>query len=174
MRLQGKIETWNDERGFGFVVQNSTGKRAFVHISALADRRRRPAVGALVTYELVNDKRGPKAVQVRYVGRKVNRERRPGFEAGPIAAGLVALLVVGYVVQVWKSHPNSTVGASVHKIVFARDALRKHPEFSCGSGKTHCSHMSSCAEAYFHQEQCGATEMDGDDDGIPCERQWCQ
>ena len=48
MRLQGKIESWNDERGFGFVVQNSTGEKAFVHITAMADRRR-PDIGALVT-----------------------------------------------------------------------------------------------------------------------------
>jgi cold shock CspA family protein len=50
-------------RCFGFVVQNSTGTKAFVHISALADRGRRPVVGALVTYEVGNDERGrPRAI----------------------------------------------------------------------------------------------------------------
>lgn len=47
------------------------------------------------------------------------------------------------------------------------------PSFQCETGKTHCSHMSSCAEATFYIQHCPNTQMDGDDDGIPCERQWC-
>ncbi|MCB2382479.1 excalibur calcium-binding domain-containing protein [Shewanella sp. SR1] len=47
------------------------------------------------------------------------------------------------------------------------------PRFQCEAGKTHCSHMSSCAEATFYIQHCPNTQMDGDDDGIPCERQWC-
>jgi len=174
MRFQGKIESWNDERGFGFVVQNASGKKAFVHISALTDRRRRPVVGALVTYEVVDDKHGPKAVDVRYVGRNEKRERNAGPAMASIALGVIAVLAAGIVGYVRSSHPNSTIQASVHKVGSARDALRRHPEFQCQPKKTYCSQMSSCAEAYFHQEQCGGTEMDGDGDGIPCEQQWCQ
>ncbi|MEM6249611.1 excalibur calcium-binding domain-containing protein [Shewanella vaxholmensis] len=47
------------------------------------------------------------------------------------------------------------------------------PSFQCEAGKTHCSHMSSCAEATFYIQHCPNTQMDGDGDGIPCERQWC-
>lgn len=47
------------------------------------------------------------------------------------------------------------------------------PSFQCEAGKTHCSHMSSCAEATFYIQHCPNTQMDGDNDGIPCERQWC-
>ena len=47
------------------------------------------------------------------------------------------------------------------------------PRFQCEAGKTHCSHMSSCAEATFYIQHCPNTQMDGDNDGIPCERQWC-
>ena len=47
------------------------------------------------------------------------------------------------------------------------------PRFQCEAGKTHCSHMSSCAEATFYIQHCPNTQMDGDGDGIPCERQWC-
>ena len=47
------------------------------------------------------------------------------------------------------------------------------PKFQCEAGKTHCSHMSSCAEATFYIQHCPNTQMDGDGDGIPCERQWC-
>jgi len=175
MRLQGRIESWNDQRGFGFVVQNATGRKAFVHISALADRSKRPVVGALVTYEEGKDERGrSRAVEVRFVGRTVARDRRPVAALGSILFGVFAVAAIATVAYVRMTHSNSTVAASVHKLVSARDSLRNHPEFQCEPKKTHCSEMSSCAEAYFHLERCGPTEMDGDSDGIPCEQQWCQ
>ncbi|MGI2185632.1 excalibur calcium-binding domain-containing protein [Shewanella oncorhynchi] len=55
----------------------------------------------------------------------------------------------------------------------ARTQATATPRFQCEAGKTHCSHMSSCAEATFYIQNCPNTQMDGDDDGIPCERQWC-
>lgn len=46
------------------------------------------------------------------------------------------------------------------------------PAFAC-DGRTHCSQMRSCEEATFFLQHCPGTEMDGDNDGLPCERQWC-
>lgn len=40
-------------------------------------------------------------------------------------------------------------------------------------GRTHCSQMTSCEEATFFLRNCPGTKMDGDNDGIPCERQLC-
>jgi excalibur calcium-binding domain-containing protein len=44
--------------------------------------------------------------------------------------------------------------------------------FSC-DGRTHCSQMKSCAEASYFIKNCPNTQMDGDNDGQPCESQWC-
>lgn len=41
--------------------------------------------------------------------------------------------------------------------------------FTCGTKRT-CGQMTSCAEARFHFEQCGLSRLDGDRDGVPCER----
>lgn len=41
--------------------------------------------------------------------------------------------------------------------------------FTC-SGKRYCREMTSCAEARFYLEQCGLSRLDGDGDGIPCEK----
>ena len=41
-------------------------------------------------------------------------------------------------------------------------------------GRTHCSQMTSCAEANFFLNNCPGTKMDGNNDGIPCEKQWCK
>ena len=41
------------------------------------------------------------------------------------------------------------------------------------SGKIYCSEMTSCAEATFYLRNCPGTKMDGNNDGVPCEKQWC-
>ena len=41
-------------------------------------------------------------------------------------------------------------------------------------GRTRCSQMTSCAEATYFIEHCPNTEMDGNQDGVPCEKQWCR
>ncbi len=51
--------------------------------------------------------------------------------------------------------------------------IASQPQFRCESGKTHCSQMRSCAEAKYYLKNCPGTKMDGDHDGIPCERQHC-
>jgi Excalibur calcium-binding domain len=45
--------------------------------------------------------------------------------------------------------------------------------FRC-DGRTHCSQMTSCAEATYFLKNCPDTKMDGNNDGVPCETQWCK
>ncbi len=47
------------------------------------------------------------------------------------------------------------------------------PTFTC-DGRTHCSQMTSCAEATYFLKNCPGVKMDGDNDGVPCEQQWCR
>ena len=66
MRHKGKITNWNAERGFGFVTPAGGGERVFLHITAISDRRRPPAEGDMVTYNLAFDeKKRPRAASVR-------------------------------------------------------------------------------------------------------------
>lgn len=44
--------------------------------------------------------------------------------------------------------------------------------FQC-DGRTHCSQMTSCDEAMYFLRNCPGVEMDGNSNGVPCERQWC-
>lgn len=41
--------------------------------------------------------------------------------------------------------------------------------FACGT-KRYCRDMTSCEEARFYLTQCGLTSLDGDHDGVPCEK----
>ena len=46
------------------------------------------------------------------------------------------------------------------------------PRFRC-DGREYCSQMTSCEEATFFLEHCPGVKMDGEGDGVPCEKQWC-
>jgi hypothetical protein len=41
--------------------------------------------------------------------------------------------------------------------------------FTCGT-KRYCREMASCKEAYYYIRQCGLGRLDGDKDGVPCEK----
>jgi hypothetical protein len=41
-------------------------------------------------------------------------------------------------------------------------------------GRTYCSQMTSCEEATYFLRNCPGVKMDGNNDGIPCEQQWCR
>ncbi|MFA9500632.1 excalibur calcium-binding domain-containing protein [Mannheimia sp. E30BD] len=47
-------------------------------------------------------------------------------------------------------------------------AVYAKEKFQC-EGKRTCSQMDSCEEARFYLTQCGVSNLDRDNDGIPCE-----
>jgi hypothetical protein len=49
---------------------------------------------------------------------------------------------------------------------------KQSTSYKC-DGRIYCSQMTSCAEAKFFLKNCPGVKMDGDNDGIPCEKQWC-
>ncbi|WP_353506390.1 excalibur calcium-binding domain-containing protein [Variovorax sp. J31P207] len=44
--------------------------------------------------------------------------------------------------------------------------------FRC-DGRKYCSQMTSCTEAKFYLKNCPGTQMDGNQDDVPCGQQWC-
>ena len=67
------------------------------------------------------------------------------------------------------------VTADATQIAETSSARQEHNQptsFKC-DGRVYCSQMTSCAEAKFFLANCPGVKMDGDNDGIPCERQWC-
>jgi uncharacterized membrane protein YsdA (DUF1294 family)/cold shock CspA family protein len=80
MRTKGKIASWNDDKGFGFIEPLGGGKRVFIHIKSFARRNRRPAINQVVTYALSTDKQGrPCAVNATLPGDRLTRKgSKPG------------------------------------------------------------------------------------------------
>ena len=99
MRYQGRLADWNDDKGFGFVVPNGGGDRAFVHIKGFARASRRPLDGDLITYTVTRDARGRlQANAIRFIGETphVDDRAKPGW-FGPAFALLFTATLAGTV-----------------------------------------------------------------------------
>ncbi|WP_265947676.1 DUF1294 domain-containing protein [Dechloromonas sp. A34] len=97
MRHQGKITTWKDDQGFGFITPNLGGPEIFAHIRSFAKRQRRPEAGQIVTYEQVRDARGRlQATQIDFVGspQKMRAAKANGSSRLPLAIAGIFLAFV--------------------------------------------------------------------------------
>ena len=59
---KGTVKFFNDSRGFGFIVDEETGKDIFVHVSGLVDEVKE---NDEVTFDVADGRKGPNAVDVR-------------------------------------------------------------------------------------------------------------
>jgi cold shock CspA family protein len=185
MRLSGTLRSWNDDRGFGFIAPASGEAEVFIHISELPRDGTRPTVGERLTYELGLGKNGkPQALNVIREAfgdtRKMKRVPTPGRTRSdsifPKAIGLILVLALGAYGYRHYEHTvsqYSTTPATLPTEVEQTARQDSNPMgFKC-DGRTYCSQMTSCTEAKFFLKNCPDTKMDGNNDGTPCEQQWC-
>jgi cold shock CspA family protein len=178
MRIDGTLTKWNDDRGFGFITPAQGGAQVFAHISAFPRDGQRPRLGERVTFEIGTGKDGKQqAMNIACPSRATakpyrlrepaRRSKEPGLLGRLIPIGLVvALGVYAYDVYTQRTAPQTAFESPS-----VETTAPSH--FRC-DGRTHCSQMTSCAEAEFFLANCPGVEMDGNHDGEPCEQQWCQ
>ena len=96
VRTKGKITTWNDDKGFGFITPFDGGDRVFIHITALGNRNRRPALNDVVTYSLSKDKQGRTcAANATLAGDKLVKKAPKTSSKGTILFAVLFLAGVG-------------------------------------------------------------------------------
>lgn len=191
-RFEGVLSQWNDERGFGFITPSAGGEVLFAHISAFPRLAQRPVIGLRLSFEIEtgpNGKKRARGIQLLPLSspetgpRPIDRRtrHRHGGRRLPLLFLLLGLGLAGWAYQ---RHATRAADESAEHLApvlqawqtpTARHTPTQQPAqavFSCDR-RTHCSQMRSCAEAKFFLNHCPSVEMDGDNDGIPCEQQWC-
>ena len=185
MRLTGTLRTWNDERGFGFIAPTHGGAELFVHVSAFPRDGTRPTAGEKLSYELGRGRDGRQQAmnvvrQAVGTGNRRNTARRERSDASKSWRGLLVLIAVLLGAGTWSY---KQFAARQHRTALSSEAALPVPDlparstpsstFEC-DGRTYCSQMTSCAEATWFINNCPGTQMDGNNDGVPCESQWCR
>ena len=93
MRYQGKITTWKDDQGFGFITPNGGGKDVFIHVKSITNSGKRPVGNELVSYQVNTDaKNRLSATEVHYVGDFKEKPVTIGKSAYPIYFALIFLI----------------------------------------------------------------------------------
>lgn len=106
MLTKGKITSWNDEKGFGFIEPCTGGKRIFLHIKALSHRGPRPEIGQVVTYTLSTDKHGrPCADQATLASDRLPQKAKSKSSSLAIIVTVIFFTVVCMSVLADKIHP---------------------------------------------------------------------
>jgi cold shock CspA family protein len=190
IRSKGTLTKWLDDKGFGFITPEKGKQEIFVHISAFDKALpRRPKAGDTVFYYPQKDENGKtKAVDAiiegvapvaRTASPKPNSYRRESRSRSSwkfLVLCTILIIAGGFTIydkfgpNIKRLLPNisQTSNAAFKPSTSAKQSSR----YTC-AGKIHCSQMRSCEEATFYLQNCPGTKMDGDRDGIPCERQLC-
>jgi len=176
---KGQLKRWDDGKGFGFITPENGQSDVFIHISSLKKINRRPVIGDVVHFRIETDGNGKKrAVNATIEGATLaqarvqkNKVKTKNNKIGSQLFSIVLVVIIGVFVFN-KIKENNETSVLERKPRSSAPNNEKTNKFTC-SGKTYCSEMSSCEEAWFYQNNCPGTKMDGDNDGIPCESQWC-
>ncbi|KMM77003.1 cold-shock protein [Xanthomonas sp. NCPPB 1128] len=184
MRTHGTLIQWNEERGCGRVRLAHRETEAEVQRAAFPADGVPPQVGELISFDLEHDAQGrPRALRVMRPGRapavSTRAEAAPRARRGRWLGVLMLLVVLGgaaYAALHFVAAPQVTTtmpAAPASPAAMARAPSATAPAFHC-DGRTHCAQMTSCDEAVYFLQHCPGVEMDGNHDGVPCERQWCR
>ncbi|MEW7866102.1 cold shock domain-containing protein [Aeromonas diversa] len=196
MRETGSIISWNQEKGFGFIRRDGKAD-LFLHRSALPEGLASPRSGERVSFSVERDDKGrPCAGYLLFEDRsntlgqtlphrravapqrapseprRVSRpsRRNPSLLRSLLSWGVMALLLVTLYQRL--AGPELPDGRSVSGSLTTVGSRQADPSYRC-DGRSYCNEMTSCEEALWFQRHCPGMNMDGDMDGIPCERQWC-
>ena len=81
-RFEGSLQSWNDERGFGFIAADQGGDPVFVHIKAFGPGAARPALAQRVSFEVELGPQGKKRARQVQLLRTASAAQGRGSATG--------------------------------------------------------------------------------------------
>lgn len=177
MRIHGTLVKWNDDRGFGFVALAQSHEEIFVHISAFPRSGVRPRIGETISFEVRTAPDGRKrAEDVSRPGtrapRRKDRNVSTDYQRNPLRTALTIIVVLALGAFGYSAYTSHQRTGNEATFAIPQSIQTPDRQFECDR-RTHCSQMTSCEEAMYFLAHCPNTQMDGDNDGDPCEQQWC-
>ena len=217
MFIEGKIKSYNAERGFGFIeIEGQDQAHAkvediFFHITELPNKAVAPKIGERLKFRTIVQNNKTRAVNIvrldlkntseseqksiQQYGNKANLQqkllktgrnkqaKKSSFDLLSFMVG-IGILVIFLSVLIpmlkdvyhrqmlkYQSPKYDAEMTNTQHVVSATPKQQSSSEFRC-DGRTHCSQMRSYEEAVYFINHCPGTKMDGNGDGIPCERQF--
>lgn len=184
----GIIQSWNDEKGFGFIKSDDFDEKIFVHISAFRNKHKRPDVGDEVVFFIKDTPKGKQAYKVNFK----NESQKPTHQnyrqddydddenGGGVLYKIIGVFVlggIGYFVYgnfIKSPEPEFTPIQTVVSTPIQKPAqpISKPTKSYVCDGRQHCSQMTSKDEAQYFLKHCPDVKMDGDGDGDACEDQF--
>lgn len=187
--IEGQLKTWNEDKGFGFITPLNGGQDIFVHVTNFPKVGGKPRLGETLIFNVaLNEDGKKKAINVQRLGvsqristpiRKVPVRRNSSFLGRLASIALLAVLAFGSYRAAPRLKSVPAAGAdqtasrpALPSTIVATPTANLSANYNC-DGRRLCSQMTSCEEATYFLRHCPNTEMDGDNDGVPCESQWC-
>lgn len=196
MLHQGKLKDWDPSKGSGFIQQEKAGPDIRISSSGFRKKPEKLLDGDSIFFQIEVDPQGKtKAVSAYRAGQRfapAPAVKKPALSSLPFQQLLSVLVTcsilawLGYqsmhlysaeaaspaIAELIETADQQSATPLLENPVWPPIQAQQDPQFQC-EGKQHCSEMSSCEEAEFYLEQCPNVLIDGDRDGIPCERQLC-
>jgi cold shock CspA family protein len=176
MRTHGTLTKWHDDRGFGFITPAQGTVDIFVHISAFPRDGERPRINEFISFETEPGQNGKlRAVRIMRPGQRTASRRPRASGHSDRATGLVGIVFGLLAMAAVGAYGYSRFTRPAPESVAVRAATAlpaPSATFKC-DGRTMCSQMTSCEEARYFLQHCPNPKMDGNNDGEPCEQQWC-
>lgn len=155
-RMKGKIVSWKDDKGFGFISPEGKNEQVFFHISSVKKATRKPEVGDAVIFEVAKDSQGRlKATHVLLEGVSLsNSGSSKRIITEPVKKdaldyfayfALAVLLAISLGLFIKTGAPESALvpGAIFLLVIFFISSRKKQPAnklFSCSKCRAVSSH----------------------------------
>lgn len=154
--MKGKIVSWKEEKGFGFIAPEGQNEQVFFHISSVKKAVRKPEVGDDVIFEVVKDPQGRlKATRVLLEGvslsssgsaetlvtEPVSKDALDYFAY--VALAVLFAISLGLFIKTGAAEPALVPGVIFLLVLFFISSRKKQPAnqlFLCSKCRTVSSH----------------------------------